>query len=150
MRSLTGLSVRGVRRRPGRFALTGAGIALGVAVLFAVLTVEAVAAGVLGYFFLSGVVAQIAIARRRGRRRPGFREIAGTLPWLNLIVVDLIVSAGTAIGLQLLVIPGLVFATWYGLAAVLVETRDLTPRPALTRSRVRTCGKRCASCGRWA
>ena len=37
MRSLTGLSTRGVRRRPGRFALTGAGIALGVAVLFAVL-----------------------------------------------------------------------------------------------------------------
>ena len=37
MNSLTGLSTRGVRRRPGRFALTGAGIALGVAVLFAVL-----------------------------------------------------------------------------------------------------------------
>jgi putative ABC transport system permease protein len=37
VRSLTGLSTRGVRRRPGRFALTGAGIALGVAVLFAVL-----------------------------------------------------------------------------------------------------------------
>jgi putative ABC transport system permease protein len=35
--SLTGLSIRGVRRRPGRFALTGAGISLGVAVLFAVL-----------------------------------------------------------------------------------------------------------------
>jgi putative ABC transport system permease protein len=37
VRTLTGLSTRGVRRRPGRFALTGAGIALGVAVLFAVL-----------------------------------------------------------------------------------------------------------------
>lgn len=37
MRSLTGLSVRGVRRRPGRFALTGAGVSLGVAVLYAVL-----------------------------------------------------------------------------------------------------------------
>ena len=37
MNSLTGLSTRSVRRRPGRFALTGAGIALGVAVLFAVL-----------------------------------------------------------------------------------------------------------------
>jgi putative ABC transport system permease protein len=37
VRSLTGLSTRGVRRRPGRFVLTGTGIALGVAVLFAVL-----------------------------------------------------------------------------------------------------------------
>lgn len=37
MRSLPELSVRSVRRRPGRFALTGAGAALGVAVLYAVL-----------------------------------------------------------------------------------------------------------------
>ena len=37
MRSLSGLSVRNLRRRPARFALTGAGAALGVAVLYAVL-----------------------------------------------------------------------------------------------------------------
>ncbi len=37
MRSLSGLSVRHLRRRPARFALTGAGAALGVAVLYAVL-----------------------------------------------------------------------------------------------------------------
>lgn len=37
MRSLSGLSVRNLRRRPGRFAPTGAGAALGVAVLYAVL-----------------------------------------------------------------------------------------------------------------
>jgi hypothetical protein len=104
-------------------------------VLLVVLTVEAVAAGALGYFFLSGVVAQIATARRRGGDAPGLREVARTLPWRNLLVVDLIVSAGTAIGLQILVVPGLVFATWFGLAAVLVETRHLGPRAALERSR---------------
>ena len=104
-------------------------------VLFVVLTVEAAAAGVLGYFFLSGVVAQIAIARRRGTQHPRLREIARELPWWNLLVVDLIVSVGTAVGLQLMVVPGLVFVTWYGLAAVLVETRHLSPRPALVRSR---------------
>ncbi len=37
MRSLSSLSARSLRRRPGRFALTGAGAALGVAVLYAVL-----------------------------------------------------------------------------------------------------------------
>jgi putative ABC transport system permease protein len=37
MRSLTGLSVRSVTRRKGRYVLTLAGVALGVAVLFAVL-----------------------------------------------------------------------------------------------------------------
>jgi putative ABC transport system permease protein len=37
VRSLSGLSVRNLRRRPARFALTGAGAALGVAVLYAVL-----------------------------------------------------------------------------------------------------------------
>jgi putative ABC transport system permease protein len=37
VRSLSELSVRSLRRRPARFALTGAGAALGVAVLYAVL-----------------------------------------------------------------------------------------------------------------
>ncbi len=90
----------------------------------------------MGYFFLSGVIAQIAVARRRGGEPPTLREVARDFPWRNLlIVVDLIVSSGTAIGLQLLVVPGLVFATWFGLAAVLVETRHLGPRAALERSR---------------
>ena len=41
MRSLSELSVRSLRRRPARFALTGAGAALGVAVLYAVLLTSA-------------------------------------------------------------------------------------------------------------
>lgn len=109
-------------------------------VLFAMLALAGAAAGMLGYFFLSGVIAQIALARRCGETHPGFVAIARSLPWRNLIVVDLVISAGTAVGLELLVVPGLVFATWFGLAPVLVETRRLGARAALERSRELTRG----------
>ena len=111
----------------------------GVAALVVVIVAGA-GAGMLGYFFLNGVIAQIAVARRRGQERPGLAGIARELPWRNLIVVDLIVSAGTAIGLELLILPGLVFGTRFSLATVLVETRSLEPRAALARSRELTRG----------
>ena len=49
--------------------------------------------------------------------------------------MDLLVSAGTAIGLELLIVPGVVFGTWFALAPVLVETHHLHARSALERSR---------------
>ena len=108
--------------------------------LFGALVVGGAAAGMLGYFFLGGVIAHIAVARRRGEPVPGFGQIARELPWRNLVVVDLVVSVGTAVGLELLVVPGLVIGTWFAFASVLVETRQLGPREALAGSRELTRG----------
>jgi hypothetical protein len=100
-----------------------------------VLSAAAAGAGLLGYYFLSGVVAQIVLARRAGDAYPGLAEIARSLPWARLLAVDLIVTAGTMIGLELLVVPGVVLATWFALAPALVETRHAEPLAALRRSR---------------
>lgn len=102
--------------------------------LFATLALAGGAAGMLGYFFLNGVIAQVVVARRRGTMHPGLGAIARGLPWARLIALDLLVTAGTAIGLLLLVVPGVVFVTRFGLAPVLVETDDLAVGAALRRS----------------
>lgn len=99
------------------------------------LSLAAAAAGLLGYYLLNGIVAQLVVAQRRGDAHPGLLAIVRELPWGTLVVVDLVVSAGTAIGLELLVVPGVVFGTWFGLAPTLVETHHLAARPALSRSR---------------
>lgn len=109
--------------------------------LVAVLAAAALGGGILGYFFLSGVIAQIAVARRRGEGAPALMQIARALPWRSLLVVDLIVSLGTAVGLELLIVPGVIFGARFGLAAILVETRHLRPRAALMRSLEITRGR---------
>jgi hypothetical protein len=53
-----------------------------------------------------------------------FRTILRTLPWGRLVVADLILIAGTAIGLSLLVVPGLVWMTLFALVGpVMVQER---------------------------
>jgi len=61
--------------------------------------------------------------------------IAKHLSYGRLIVVDLIVAAGTAIGLLALIVPGLVFLTWFALAGPIIELEGTRVREALRRSR---------------
>lgn len=100
-----------------------------------VLTAASVGVGALAYFFVCGVVAQIALERRGLGRRASLRELAGSLPYGSLLAVDLIVSIGTVIGLVLLIVPGVVFGTWFALAPALIETRHMRALEAMRRSR---------------
>jgi hypothetical protein len=53
-----------------------------------------------------------------------FREVLRSLPWLRLIVADIILVVGTGIGLALLVVPGLIFLTLFALVGpVIVQER---------------------------
>jgi hypothetical protein len=107
---------------------------------FFLLAASAVGSSLLGYYFLSGVVAQIVVARRDGGAPPGLAEIARRLPYGRLLAVDLLASAAVVVGLELAVIPGIVLGTWFALAPALVETNHLRPRAALARSRELTRG----------
>lgn len=107
----------------------------------AALGAVAAATGLLGYFVLTGVIAQIVLAQRRAVARAGFLDIARSLPFAALLIVDLTIAAGTAIGLELLIVPGVVFATWFALAPALIETRHLRPVAALRRSRALVRGR---------
>lgn len=99
------------------------------------LTAASVGVGALAYFFVCGVVAQIALERRGLGHRPSLREVGRTLPYGSLLAVDAMVSIGTAIGLVLLIVPGAVFGTWFALAPALIETRHLRAIEAMRRSR---------------
>jgi hypothetical protein len=92
------------------------------------------AAAALGDSFYSGISAS-AVLQARGSESHSLWEIAKTLPYRRLIIVDLIVTFGTTIGLALFVIPGIVFFTWFALAAPVVKIERLGVVAALRRSR---------------
>lgn len=104
-------------------------------VAFSILAVAAVAIAGLGYYFLKGVLAHIVVSHRAGEAAPGLMAIAPRLPYATMIACDLMLSAGFAIGIELLVIPGLLFGTYYGLAPIVVEVERRGPIDSMRRSR---------------
>ena len=88
----------------------------------------------LGEVFYSGAVAAVIVGARKGGHR-SLREIARELPYGRLIAVDLLFSLGFAIGVLLLFIPGIVFLTYYALAAPAVEIERRGVRDGFRRSR---------------
>ena len=106
---------------------------LGTYALLAAIVIQAVTS-LIGEIFYSGAVA-IALARGEESEPPAMLTIARQLSYGRLILVDLIVAAGTAIGLLALVVPGLVFLTWFALAGPIIELEGTPVRAALKRSR---------------
>lgn len=106
---------------------------LGTYALLVAIVAQAVTS-LIGEIFYSGAVA-LALARGEGSEPPAFLTIAKHLSYGRLILVDLIIAAGTAIGLLALVVPGLVFLTWFALAGPIIELEGTRVRAALKRSR---------------
>lgn len=103
--------------------------------------VEAIVAGLgigltamLGDVFFTGVVAAVVGMRRGGVRRE-LAELARHLPYLTLIAVDLLFALAVAVGLVLLVVPGVVAFTWFALAPAVVEIEGAGVRGSFRRSR---------------
>jgi hypothetical protein len=88
----------------------------------------------LGEVFYAGAV---GLALRRGERSapPPLRAVARRLSYGRLIAVDILFGLGTAIGLLLLIVPGIVFFAWFALAGPIVELEGATARRAFARSR---------------
>jgi hypothetical protein len=88
----------------------------------------------LGEVFYAGAV---GLALRQGERSapPPLRAVARRLSYRRLIAVDVLFGLGTAIGLLLLIVPGIVFFAWFALAGPLVELEGVTVRRAFARSR---------------
>jgi hypothetical protein len=88
----------------------------------------------LGDVFYTGVVTAVVAEHRTGVRRE-LAEIARNLPYLRLIAVDVVFALAVAIGLVLLIVPGVIAFTWFVLAAPVVEIEERGVRDALRRSR---------------
>jgi hypothetical protein len=88
----------------------------------------------LGEVFYSGAVALTLSQEERGRR-PTLLEIARSLSYGRLIAVDILYGLGVAVGLLLLVVPGVMAFTWFALAGPLIELEDDTVKSSFRRSR---------------
>jgi hypothetical protein len=88
----------------------------------------------LGEVFYSGAVAGL-IARTEPGTPPSLGGLARSLNYRRLIAVDILFGLGIAVGLVLLIVPGVVAFTWFALAGPLVELDDLGVRAAFARSR---------------
>ena len=105
-----------------------------VATVLGVVTLQAVS-GSLGEEFYAGVVIAVVAQSMMGKERPSLRQLVRTTPYLRLIAVSILFSLGVGIGLALFIVPGLVFFTWFVLAAPLVKIEGLGVREAFRRSR---------------
>jgi hypothetical protein len=88
----------------------------------------------LGDVFYTGVVAAVVAEQRTGVRRE-LVLVARNLPYLRLTAVDVIFALAVAVGLVVLVVPGVVLFTWFVLAAPVVEIEGRGVRDAFARSR---------------
>lgn len=89
--------------------------------------------GLLGEVFFSGAVA-ISLTHPEGDRPPPLSHIARRLNYRRLIVIDILYVVLVAVGLALLIVPGVLAFIWFGLAGPIVELEERGVRAAFTRS----------------
>lgn len=94
----------------------------------------AVAVNLAGEALLAGIVAAFVVEWRRGGELGSLRAIARKIPFGRLIVIDLMLALGTATGLVLLVVPGVLVFTYLLIAPVLIEIEHLSIRDSIRRS----------------
>ena len=93
-----------------------------------------VAINLAGEAIYAGVVAAVIVHWRRGERILHLGAVIREIPIVTLVAVDLVVALGSALGVILLVIPGVAFYTLFAISPALVELRGLGIRSALATS----------------
>jgi hypothetical protein len=98
------------------------------------ITVVHAGTALIGEVFYAGVVAAATVQTRTGASR-SVGQLVRTLRYGRLVAVDLLFSLVVVAGLGVLVVPGLVFFTWFALAAPVVELEGRGVAGAFRRSR---------------
>jgi hypothetical protein len=99
-----------------------------------VLALVAAAIGALGTVFYPGLLDRIVGAEQRGHVRPSIGTVLRTLPYGRLIGAELVLVVLVAIGLLLLVVPGVVAFTMFALVGPMITIEDHGVRSAFRRS----------------
>lgn len=102
---------------------------------FALAVVLQVATATLGEVFYAGVAMAAVTESMEGRARASIGGVMRELPYGRLIVVDVLFAVGLAVGLALLVVPGLIIFARYILAAPVVEIERRGVTESFRRSR---------------
>jgi hypothetical protein len=88
-----------------------------------------------GEALYAGIIAAGVSEWVAGRELDDLGAIARSVRYGRLIAIDLILVFGTAAGLILLIIPGVVFYAYFVVSPALVELEEMPVRAALRRSR---------------
>jgi hypothetical protein len=111
-----------------------------LAALFAAVVLQ-VASATVGEVFYAGVAMAAVTESMEGRPRASIGRVMRTLPYARLIAVDVLFALGLAVGLALLVVPGLIFFARYILAAPVVEIERRGVTDSFRRSRELSRGR---------
>jgi hypothetical protein len=111
-----------------------------LAALFAAVVLQ-VASATVGEVFYAGVAMAAVTESMEGRPRASIGQVMRTLPYARLIAVDVLFALGLAVGLALLVVPGLIFFARYILAAPVVEIERRGVTDSFRRSRELSRGR---------
>ncbi|MGH2982665.1 MAG: hypothetical protein ACRDK5_00170 [Solirubrobacterales bacterium] len=87
-----------------------------------------------GEALLAGVITALVLQWRLGHRLPKLLTFVGTLAWVRLIAVDVLLAVGAAIGVILLIVPGLLFLAYFSIAPAVIEIEDRRIGAAMKRS----------------
>jgi hypothetical protein len=88
-----------------------------------------------GQAFYAGLTAAAVIEWREHRPLPNMRALARAVPIKRLILVDLVITLGSALGFLLFVIPGLVWLAYVSLAPALIKFEHRDVWGSIRRSR---------------
>jgi hypothetical protein len=88
-----------------------------------------------GQAFYAGLTAAAVIEWREHRPLPNIRALLRTVPLGRLVLLDLVLTLGTAIGFLLLIIPGLIWLGYFSIAPALVKIEHRGVWDSLRRSR---------------
>lgn len=87
-----------------------------------------------GEALYAALITALVVSWSHGVERPPVRQALRDLPLLRLIAADLLIVLGTAVGLALLVVPGVVFAVYTISTTVVIELEDAPLRRGFERS----------------
>jgi hypothetical protein len=87
-----------------------------------------------GEALLAGVITALVVQWRLGHPLPGLRTFVRTLAWARLIAADFLLAIGAAIGIVLLIVPGLLYLAYFSITPAVIEIEDRGIRDAFRRS----------------
>jgi len=87
-----------------------------------------------GEALLAGMITALVLQWRLGHRLPGLLTFIAALAWVRLIAADLLLAIGGAVGVLLLVVPGLLFFAYFSITPAVIEIEDRGIGDAFRRS----------------
>ena len=116
-----------------RLEVDGVHSARDVAILAAVpLTVVV---NLFGQAFYAGLTAAAVVEWRAHHPLPGIVALLRTIPLRRLVLLDIVITLGSAIGFVLLLIPGLIWLAYFSIAPAIVKFEHQGVWASLRRSR---------------